>query len=30
VAVSKETREAVAEWLIVIGAVVLFASLFLT
>jgi len=29
-AVNKETREAVADWLIVVGAVVLFASLFLT
>lgn len=29
-AVSKETREAVADWLIVVGAVVLFGSLFLT
>jgi hypothetical protein len=28
--VSKETREAVADWLIVLGAVVLFASLFFT
>jgi hypothetical protein len=28
--VNKETREAVADWLIVVGAVVLFASLFLT
>jgi hypothetical protein len=28
--VSKETREAVADWLIVGGAIVLFASLFLT
>lgn len=27
---SKETREALADWLIVVGAVVLFASLFLT
>ena len=27
---NKETREAVADWLIVVGAVVLFASLFLT
>lgn len=27
---SKETREVVADWLIVLGAVVLFASLFLT
>lgn len=27
---SKETREALADWLIVLGAVVLFASLFLT